>query len=193
MTEVKVDKALVRKCQIKARAAAATATKKGYREKYSKGAQSKAQMVEINTAGNIGEVALCIYLGINPETEMNWGTDRPDSGYDIKVGDKTVDVKATTHAFASRLMWPVTKVDKLSQAADIFVLARVAAAPGEDGSRIVRLTGWVTRDEFIAQHWKAKGISGVVDGTPYMNEKSLYSMEQLVQHLGHKQATGAVI
>jgi hypothetical protein len=189
MTDIIVDKKLVRQCRTKAQAAVNNNTVKGYRDQYSKGAQTKAANIAITTAGFIAEAAVCVFLGINPEDELTWRADRPDGGYDIKVGDKTVDVKASTNAFASRLMWPVTKMDKLAQAADIFVLAIVAPASAEDGSRAVRLRGWVTRDEFIAQHFKAVKMSGIVDGTPYMNDKSLYSMEQIVQHLGHTKAT----
>ena len=192
-SEIPVDKYLVRKCAQKARAAVKNNISKGYRDKYSKGAQSKAANLEIMTAGFIAEAAMCIYLGLNPHDELTWRSDRPDGGYDIRMGITTIDVKATTNVFASRLMWPVTKVDKLPTAADIFVLALVARAPAEDGTRIVRLLGWTTRDEFIAQHFKAVKMSGIVDGTPYMNEKSLYSMEELVQHLGHVEATKGIL
>lgn len=189
MTEIIIDKTLVKKCQTKAKAAVKNNAAKGYKDRYSKGVQSKAANLEIMTAGFIAEAAMCIYLGIDPNDELTWRADRPDGGYDIKVGSKTIDVKASPNAFASRLMWPVTKIDKLPQAADVFVMAVTARAPAENGTRLVRLAGWTTREEFIAQHWKARSISGVIDGTPYMNEKSLYSMEQIVQHLGHVKAT----
>lgn len=192
MTEIIVSADLVKRCIAKAKAAMKSNTTKGRRERYSKGAISKERKIEINVAGFVGEVALCIYLGLNPDTALDWQTSNPDAGHDIRVNSKTIDVKASPNAFASRLMWPVTKMEKLPQAADIFVLAVVPfrATPHLDGQP-VRLAGWVTRDEFIAQCWKAKAINGVVDGTPYMNEKSLYSMEQIVQHLGHVQATEA--
>lgn len=190
MTDILVPANIVIKCRKKAKAVVKNANAKGMKEKYSKGAISKDKQIEISTCGFVAEVAMCIYLGMDYLPILAAHHDKPDGGFDIKAGDKTVDVKASPNQYASRLMWPVTKMDKLPHAADVFVLAVVPPRPTpHPEGQPVRLAGWTTRDEFIAQHWKAQGISGIVDGTPYMNEKSLYSMEQIVQHLGHVPAT----
>ena len=186
---------LVSKCIAKASAAVKNNTAKKYRDKYSKGMQSRSNNIETSSAAFIAEVAVCMYLGLDPENELTWKPERPDGGYDIKVYGKsstqftTIDVKASTHQFASRLMWPITKLSKLSTAADVFVLAIVCPNNQEDGGRFVSLRGWITRDEFIHQHFRAYGLTGIMNGTPYMDEKALYSMEQIVQHLGHIEAT----
>lgn len=194
MTEILVPADLVKKCEAKARAAVKNNAAKRYRDKYSKGAQTKAKNIDTMKAGFLAEVAMCIYLGLDPDDELTWRADRPDGGYDIKFpySGHTIDVKASTNVLASRLLWPVTKLDKLATAAEIFVFTRVPESKATPAGQVVELCGWVTKKEFISQHWKAKGINGIVDGTPYMNEKSLYSMEQIVQHLGDVKATGSI-
>jgi len=190
MTEIIVEKTLARKCRTRGEAIAKSWSKHGgaVNPAYSKGKVTQKQSASINTFGIVAEVALHIYLGIDPEPVFARANES-DGGVDLNVNGKTIDVKASDNPFATRLMWPVKLIHKLPDAADIFVMATVAPAPAEDGSRTVRFRGWVTKEEFIAQHWKAKGMQNIVDGTPFMNEKSLYSMEQLVQHLGHIQAT----
>ncbi len=189
--EIKVDKTLVRKCRARGDAIAKAWTHNGVltNPAYSKGRVTQKQSAAINTYGIIAEVALHLYLGLDPEPHFNRSATESDGGVDLNVNGKTIDVKASDNPFATRLMWPVKLIHKLPACADVLVMAVVAPAPAEDGSRTVRFRGWVTKEEFISQHWKAKGINGVVDGSPYMNEKSLYSMEQLVQHLGHVKAT----
>jgi hypothetical protein len=190
MTEIIVDKKLVRKCKARAKAIAQFYAKTGRTNtSFSKGVYSKNKAINVYTFGTIGEVALLLFLGIDPEPYFLRSVEHSDGGVDVEVNGHTIDVKSSDHPFASRLMWPVKMIDKLPHAAENFVMARVAVAPTEDEGRVVRLVGWVTRDEFIAQHHKAYRISGIVDGTPYMNEKSLYSMDEIVQHLGRNKAT----
>lgn len=189
MIEISVDIELVKRCHKKAVAVVDNNMAKGYRETYSLGAKSRAESIAICLMGFIAESATCLYLGLDPAHELTWRTERPDGGFDIRCGTMTIDVKASEHPYASRLMWPVKKLDKLPGAADIFVLARVPKAMASREGQRVQLCGWVTRDEFILKHDKAAGIGGIVDGTPFMNQNSLYSMEQLVQHLGHEEAT----
>lgn len=192
MTDITVPAAMVRKCKQRGAAIAKMWAKSGnmVNPAYSKGRVTQKQSAEINAFGIVAEVAFHIYLGIDPEPIFQRDATQSDGGFDVMVNGHTIDIKASDNRFASRLMWPVKLIHKLPAAAEILVMA-VVAPQALDGSRAVSLRGWTTRDEFINQHWKAKGINGVVDGTPYMNEKSLYSMEQIMQHLGHIQVTGA--
>lgn len=196
MIEVFVNIELVMKCHAKAVATVNNNTSKGYQDRYSLGQQGRASNIATSLMGYIAEAAVCIYLGLDPVDELTWRTERPDGGYDIRLSPSdafarasTIDVKASENPYAARLMWPVKKVDKLAQAADIFVMTRVPRAKASREGQHVELCGWVTRDEFISSHDKAKGINGIVDGTPFMNVISLYSMEQIMQHLGHIEAT----
>lgn len=192
MIEIFVDKKLVKKCHKKACGVVSNNTRKNYRDRYTQGAMSRAKQVSINTAGFIAEVALCQFLGIEPEGELVWKTDRPDGGHDVLFKGIRIDVKASTNPFASRLLWPVTKIDKLPQAADIFLLARVPENKVSEDGQAVQLVGWIPRDEFIHACHKAYGISGILQGTPYMNEKALYNMNELCNELGAKEQQGEI-
>lgn len=138
----------------------------------------------MNTIGFIGECALCIYLGLDPNEELDWSAGR-DAGFDLKAGGYTFDVKSSDHPGATRLMWPVKQKHKLPQAADILVMARVPYTKKEQLGQTVELVGWTTRDRFINLHWTARDIPRIADGTPFFNQKDLDSMEMLKQHLGN--------
>lgn len=193
MTIIIVPEDLVKKCKRRAKEIDAHYTKLGLTNQiHSKGKVSRSMRVNLFTFGTIAEVALCLYLGVDPEMPLMSTIGEVDGGVDITVNGHTIDVKASDNAFASRLMWPVKKMERMVDAADILVMAVVTPIEAETGTRSVDLRGWVTKQDFISQHFKAYKMNGIVDGTPFMNQKSLYSIEQLVQHIGHVKTTGAL-
>jgi len=148
-----------------------------------------SQRIEMSARGSMAEVAVCMFLDVDPQESMDWKSGRPDAGYDLMLYGQKIDVKATDHPGARRLMWPVKNVAHLPSAADIFVFARVLPSKRSTAGQLVDLAGWVTRDRFIKEHTRSLGMRGIVDGTPYMNEEHLDSMDDLKQHLNNFKAT----
>lgn len=186
METVLVAHKITDKCEKKANAIVKAYKRRPPREQYSKGRLSYGRMAEINRFGFIAECAVCSYIGMDPNTAISWATKTPDAGHDIKTfNGATIDVKSSDHPAARRLMWPIKKLHKLPHAADIFVLARVSARMNQPLGQVVELVGWITKDKFMRLHWKANGLRGIVDGTPYLNEKELDDMGLLRQHLNN--------
>ena len=183
MTDVFVAHKLVDKCEKKARCI--IKDRGGRRNSKFTKLYDATKYLEMHTAGLIAECAMCIYLGLDPYTELDWQTKRADGGHDLSCNGHTIDVKASNHPNATRLMWPVKNADALDDVADVLVFARVLATRREKIGQTVDLVGFVPGNTFRSAHWKANGLRGIVDGTPYMNEKDLYTIDQIRQHLGH--------
>jgi hypothetical protein len=136
--------------------------------------------VQIQMVGRMAEYAMCLFVGIEPDHELNW-KDLCDSGYDLTLPNKlTVDVKASSHPAAKKLIWPVSKKHFLYKAADVLVLARVPLSRKNDAGQPVELLGWVSRLDFIKRHRVARNEQGMVNGTPYMLEIDLKPMNELL-------------
>ncbi len=124
---------------------------------------------------------MCLAAGIDPDKGLNW-TSRCDDGFDLQLEDRrTVDVKASSHPAARKLIWPVSKKHFLTKAADVLVLARVLKSRKEPLGQVVELVGWVSRKEFIGKHRLARSEPGMVDGTLYMLDTDLHPMEALLK------------
>lgn len=181
MTNVFVGHKLVDKCEKKARDMVGGRWGVGNRHHTKK--YSKESLISMQAAGFIAECAMCIFLKLDPFEKLNWKITQADPGYDIKLDTgTTIDVKSSTHPGARRLIWPVRNVHKLPHAADILVLAIVPGGRRQPLGQTVTFKGYIERDRFIGMHWKAQGVRGIVDGSPYMDEKQLYNMDGLLQH-----------
>lgn len=136
--------------------------------------------VEVQAAGRMAECAACIYLELDPIKELDWSS-KCDGGYDFKMHNGIkVDVKASTHPHARKLIWPVTKVDFLEKAADVLLFAKVRLDKAQMLGVPVELVGWVFKDEFIQHHQIAESWErGMIAGTPYMLDKDLNDVERL--------------
>lgn len=138
-----------------------------------------ASNVPVQSAGRMAEVAMCLYMGLDADTALNWKS-KCDAGYDLRLPNgSTVDVKASTHPAARRLIWPASKVSFLHKAADILVFARVLPAQRNELGQIVHLVGWITKDRFIKQSTKAQNEYKISDGTVYIFESALDDMSVL--------------
>ncbi len=185
MTDVFVGHLMVDKCFDRAK----KSDKHHSRKLWTKGSISPEKRIEMRARGYIAEVALCLFLGGDPVTDLHWNPKKWDGGLDYRYNGRTIDVKATDHPNAKRLMWPVKNIDKLPSAADIFVFARVLPSGRSALGHNVDLVGFVTKERFIKEHTKAICMPGLVDGTPFMNENFLDNIDGLRLHLSHQSAT----
>jgi len=131
--------------------------------------------VQTQAAGRMAEIAACRYLGIDPIFALNWSS-RCDTGADFVLSDtRRVDVKSSLHPRAQYLIWPVTKKHFMQDMADVMIFARVLdASIGR-----VELVGWTNKDYFLAHHETANGLSGMIDGTPFVRAANLWDMGKL--------------
>jgi len=137
---------------------------------------------EIQYVGRVAEVATCIFLGLNPRKTLNWGA-ACDDGVDLTADGVAIDVKASNHPGATRLIWPVSKKHFMHKAADVLIFAKV---PGDRLGRLgqgVSLVGWVAKTRFVAEAVTATGLRGIVDGTVFMDQKHLDDMTTLKQYI----------
>lgn len=89
--------------------------------------------------GLAGELGCATYFG----SEINWETYADyvgDSGYDFMVGSKRVEVKTVGRRTNVELRVPVNRVDS----ADYYVLAKCW-----NPKELVRLVGWISRDDLV--------------------------------------------
>ena len=113
--------------------------------------------------GKCAECATVIYLGGSPddaERVLTWET-KSDGHVDFRKktadGSLTIDVKATYHPQANKLIWPKTlDVDRMAEVlvAGQLVGGSMVWSPRKfegqrPGPEDVRLWGWVRRDHFI--------------------------------------------
>lgn len=150
---------------------------------FTKTRTSLTKRVAMARAARVAECAVCLFMDQDPAKELDWQTKRSDAGFDMKSMGLTIDVKATDHPGASRLMWPIKAVSKLPTAADVFVFAKVLEKENTEMGQVVHLCGWVSRERFIKEHRKSYGLRGIIDGTPYMDEKNLDRLDTLKQHV----------
>lgn len=121
----------------------------------------------VQYTGRLGEIAWCLYLGLEPDTALDWA-QWCDHGADFKVGPYAIDVKATNHAHGSRLIWPVSKNDYWNRKQfNGLALARV-----EEGDN-VRLMGAVSKKRFEAECVTSDGQDRLVPGTRFMHAERL--------------------
>jgi hypothetical protein len=145
----------------------------GYERKEKEGSRQYArpgiaESVDYQSLGKMGEVAFCLWAGIDPE-RLDWGP-KTDNGVDIEHLGHKVDVKASR---TMCLIWPVTKMHFLDRSpADRFV-----AVNGRERPRMVIL-GWMPRDRFIKHHKVAPPPDHWDAGTPYMDAVDLLPMTQ---------------
>lgn len=136
----------------------------------------------VQMIGRIGEIAGCVAFGLDPDNALNW-SDECDSGHDFMLRKWSVDIKASDHPRARRLIWPASKEHFMAQAADILILALVKL---EDGVADVDVAGYETKNDFIKKCRHAKGERGIVDGTPYMDKSDLKPVEDIIAYLAVK-------
>lgn len=125
----------------------------------------KAQFV-----GRLGEVGLCLYLGVNVE-RLNWGL-KPDKHVDLHLNKLTVDVKSTNHPRAKYLIWQPDRTKKFEKhAAQAFVFARVTIPEAyQTEATRVDLLGLIGKRRFLAEHQVAvEGRDKFLPGTWFMD------------------------
>lgn len=132
--------------------------------------------VKTQYTGRIAEWAACMFFGGDPKKQLNW-IMKTDHGVDFKIGTVTFDIKASDHPHASRLIWPVSKMHLLDRCANVLLFAKVP--PREPIGQVVHLIGGITRKGFIKNAKRAQGNRGLVDGTMYMDQDQLLTMEEL--------------
>ena len=121
----------------------------------------------VQLTGRLGEIAWCVFLGLDPETSLDWSA-WCDHGADFTIGNHAVDVKTTNHAHGSRLIWPVSKNDYWNKKIfNALALARVEA--GDD----VRLLGIVSKARFAKECVTSDGGDRLVPGTRFMHAERL--------------------
>lgn len=126
----------------------------------------------VQTIGRMAELAFAKAFGIDPDS-LDWG-ERCDYGYDLKLSDgRTVDIKASDHPYASRLIWPVSKNHFLHKGADLLVFAKVK-------ENTVELCGFAPKIFFIQNAVVARGERGIVDGTRYMSANKLFAIKEIM-------------
>lgn len=130
--------------------------------------------VKVQMVGRMAEYAFCETQELCALNALNW-SDMCDDGADVTLlNGQTVDVKASDHPNAKRLIWPVSKIHFLNKCADYLVFARVDVL-----KQSVTFFGFAERDYFITCARYAKNERGIVDDTPYMLIKDLRPMEKL--------------
>lgn len=132
----------------------------------------------------MAECGVSLFLGQDPHKSVNWDTSGRDNGYDLAIKNQHIEVKSSNSPYASRLMWPVTRVNELRTTPfHLFVFTRVLSSKSEPLGQPVDLAGWITKEKFMAHHWVANGLRGIIDGTPFMHEKQLDPIETLMKHI----------
>lgn len=138
-------------------------------------------------AGKLGEVAVCRYLGEQPDY-----SEGSDGGKDLIFNGETIDVKCTPRANAKYLVWPKTK--PLSIAADVLVGARQTEA--NDDSASIEIFGFVRKSHpekpFGDFFTYAFGNEGLVKGTPFGLLKKLTPIENLFSEALQKEVDKVV-
>ncbi len=133
---------------------------------------------QMQYVGRVAEYAAALYFGLDPNAALDWKPNS-DSGYDFKDQyGRTFDVKATRNIYAKRLIWPVSKIHKLQNAAQVFIFAKVYEHKRNDLGQVVDLVGWITKEEFIARAKKAVGRPGIIDGSLYVDENDLNEFKE---------------
>jgi hypothetical protein len=131
----------------------------------------------MQAVGRVGEVAAAIYLGLDPRADLDWGSVATDAGSDFSLPVGSVDVKATNHSRARRLIWPVNKRAIFEEAcADILILAVVAP-----DLRSAELRGWLLREDFTKMRKTAGPADALMQGTWYVDQDHLMRLAVLRQ------------
>lgn len=126
----------------------------------------------VQYTGRLGEIAWCLYLGLDPEHALDW-SQWCDHGADFTVGPYAIDVKTTNHQHGSRLIWPVSKNDYWNQKQfNGLALARVE----QDDD--VRLLGAVSKARFARECVTSDGGDRLVAGTRFMHKDRLCPAEK---------------
>lgn len=140
---------------------------------------------EVQAMARRCEVGVCLILGLDPRTALNWDGEKCDPGEDFDFHGTSVDVKGSDHPKAERLIWPVSKREFFySDAADVLVFAKNGI-----GAKINQVWAptWTTKEEFSVYHKTASGEHGVIDGTWYMfrhvTVKGMHPIGSLVLHV----------
>tara|TARA_Y100000310_G_scaffold4433_1_gene5346 strand:+ start:2354 stop:2959 length:606 start_codon:yes stop_codon:yes gene_type:complete len=121
---------------------------------------------DVQAMGRRCEVGVCLILGLDPRTSLNWNRQECDPGEDFKFHGTSVDVKGTDNPRAERLFWPVQKKEFFEDfAADVLVFAKNGV--GDNVNKVWAPT-WTTKDEFRAYRKTARNEPGIIDGTWYM-------------------------
>jgi hypothetical protein len=140
---------------------------------------SNTRNLPTQAMSKMAEVAVCLYMDMDPITSINWGF-LPDNGLDLRLTNGlTVDAKSSNNSYARRLIWPRSSAAKVHQAADVLVWSRVLPAHRTKLGQIVNLVGWIKRDRFIKQMIKAHNENNISDGTLYVWETALDNMDRL--------------
>jgi hypothetical protein len=129
--------------------------------------------VEAQAQARAAECALCQYLQI-PAEMLNWGTDRPDHGCDLIVGDLELDCKRS-HWGGRRLIWPISKNPIFhSKRFTHLVFVR-----GEDTT--FEIVGWIGKQEFFEQKEIAPVGHPLKAGTWFVPREKLTDPSELLR------------
>jgi hypothetical protein len=125
---------------------------------------------KIQAKAKMAECAFAIYAGLSPN-KVKWGTGI-DAGSDIALGAALIDIKWTAHGRC--LIWPYRKTEFFdSKNFDALVMVK-GDVP------VFWIQGWISKIQFKAQKQIAGPNHKLTQGTWYIDQDNLWSMEGLV-------------
>ena len=123
---------------------------------------------ELQAHAKMCECAFALWADLDPFKVLNW-SNRPDVGYDIEYMAR-IDVKGIRLG-RKYLIWPIKKNRLYDRKKfDVLVLVR------GDGPQF-EIVRWIGKDEFKQKHEVASPGHPLDNGTWFMHEKQLRSMD----------------
>jgi hypothetical protein len=127
--------------------------------------------------GKIGECAVALYFGMDPNVAVKWVVDNPDGGSDIllSIGFR-IDVKTTFPPF--KLIWSNTLNDIYHQI-KFDLIVSVSIDP--DDAHQCWLEGYLSKEEFFEQKLNASPETSPLEpGTWYIDKAELRPIHHLL-------------
>lgn len=119
------------------------------------------------------ECALAAYLGLDLYEAVDWSTDAPDPGWDIRHGGIRIDVKGALPR-SSYLIWSLKKLHLLERKEfDVFVLVKGEKIIGDKDANF-EITGWISKAAFMVQSEIAGPGHRLHEGTRYLHQGALH-------------------
>ena len=134
--------------------------------------------VEAQAFAKMGEVAFCLWAGLDPDAAVNWSA-LPDNGHDVNFGGVLLDIKTVEH-YKKFLIWPVSKnAIYCSKRFHALILVKRAAP-------FFSVERWIDKAAFFCEHRVAEGELGLIPGTWFMPEADLWPMESFFGYFGRR-------
>ena len=139
---------------------------------------------EVQLAGKLREVAVCLYYGLRPSAVLNLVAGQADH-HDVPLGPLRIDVKGSEHALAELMPYSVRRTDaRLYENARITHLLMVRDLEPDE----FELCGWMTKQDFWERHLVAPDghpkVVNWIPGTWYVPIEWLKPVEQLRSYRG---------